>query len=184
MSLSGSTFSTILGIGIFELGIAGIVISCYEITHHPRSRVLNTQWKRTGAAVTSMVMALGMLYNHLPEAVNNYGYQVSKILPSQLTNGTPLGNIGLSCYNCCTRMGSCLGGIGCKFGSLISSSCSFCRLPGVGCVTGYMPSLPSFPNFPSNGLVGNLFLPFACLIGVLVYGRGLELSCNGSMSCS
>ena len=75
-----------------------------------------------------------MMYSQMPEAVNNYGYQISSLCPSQLT-GSLLPS---------------LGGIGCRLRSMMGTGhiCPSCiGTPSLG---SYMPGMPNVnvPNAP------------------------------------
>ena len=186
--LSGISASSIIGVAMFTAGIAGMTIGCYEIAHHEDiAQFLDSSNKRNSALAAVGAVVLGVMYGQMPEALNNYGYQITSIPPLQLLRGTG-SNIGSTCS-------SCLGSIedmSSSIGSLCSSCVNTSGLGGFGgSISRYLPSMPNMNNMPNMsslgcsswfGMQSSSLFSGMLVMAVLFLGRGVNLHCDSSIA--
>ena len=195
----GTTSSMMFGCALFTFGIIGMTIGFLEIAHHEDlQQILTSSWKKNGSLMVAGTILLGVLHGFMPEAINNYGHHIYSLLPgmNSLPDGSNLPNApnvhmpeipNLSMPNMpnlhLPRM------------HVPNVHMPNVHMPNVHMPNMHMPQVPNLgmpnvhlpnvqmPSIGYSGLGGQMYFPAMVICALLAYFWGLQIQCNGRVTC-
>ena len=186
----GPTSSHLFGCALFTFGIISMTIGFLEIIHHEDlQQILTSSWKKNGSLVIAGTILLGILHGLMPETINNYGRHIYSLLPgmNSLPEGPSVPSVpnvhmpevpNLSMPNMPN-----LHMPNVHMPNMHMPSMHMPQVPNVGMPNVHLPNV-QMPSFGYSTLGGTMtYFPAMVICALLAYFWGLQIQCNGRVTC-